>query len=698
MVIALSLEDLPDKKVKMLKKLKENTDFIHDCDMLIDSTDNGKKYIIVYLESPESEKNFFRISYKYYNKFKTKSSSRIEKNEIIFDSINELRNKLLQNSVLREALNCSNILIIHGFFGWQQVFDSYIYRKRSSFEDAVHGDKFDNGYHYFDFKKSIDRSKLPNYYNEFITQINLLPHNFTLPLLAYCIFSCVKSLYKQYRRKSDILKIDRHFALNILGTENKSTNDYIIEYVKGMTNCYTNESKLIKYEINNLTLLTMDKSIKIGKSISKDFSVFSYNLGESNSKIKTKISSSVFHENVTSNVSHIYYNINGFEDYLLNLSIADDFKISSKEIDINSKSFNCLLDKYLDYISNKLSHETYEKEKARKEKLIKKIYDKNHNGRIYQYIYNFIDDICSILHSKEIYKSKTFFLIFFSETEKFTMKEFEVLEKEYRYGNRRNPCNFAKKYYDKHLLKYEHQFANKNNHANPESDIDWIADNMAERYIEMLVNSCISISKHYPTYFDNLHKKAEKYLKDNLKREKYDHVQLSRCSFLLASMISFRDYINNCLSEASEDFNKYFKVFNNIILQMCCTPLYKKIDNSTVLSKFSAFIKAQIDNNAIIDAELGTDSEIGWIDRQKNKIYLKNTSGNNFYNDFQKYLIEHNERIEISKQAFVRDILDANCIINARYAGDGKRYDYERKIGDKKYRVLVLDCERLNIQ
>ncbi len=226
-----------------------------------------------------------------------------------------------------------------------------------------------------------------------------------------------------------------------------------------------------------------------------------------------------------------------------------------------------------------------------------------------------------------------------------------------------------------------------------------MADIVVERYHELLLNEYIYTKNYRPKYFNNLQSKARKYLKDNLKGKKYDRVQLAHCSFLLAAMISFRNYINDCLSEVSDDFNKYFQEFNNIVLQMCCTSLSKNIDNATALSEFSAFLKAEINKNTIVDVESGADSNIGWIDRKENMIYLKNTRGNNFYDKFTKYLICHNEYFEPNKLDFVRDILELYGIINVRYAKGVKRYDFERKIlkDHDKFRVLVLDCELLNI-
>ncbi|MDE6762869.1 MAG: hypothetical protein K2J73_04245 [Oscillospiraceae bacterium] len=137
----------------------------------------------------------------------------------------------------------------------------------------------------------------------------------------------------------------------------------------------------------------------------------------------------------------------------------------------------------------------------------------------------------------------------------------------------------------------------------------------------------------------------------------------------------------------------------NIDMQTCSCHQYKNIDEKNVLSEFSAFINSLIDNNDIVGVKSGIVSDIGWIDYKKNKIYLHNAVENNFYTKFTKYLAERGKQTKLSKQAFVRCILEANGIIIARYAGRTqkiKRYDYERTIGKKIYRVLVLDLSILN--
>lgn len=170
---------------------------------------------------------------------------------------------------------------------------------------------------------------------------------------------------------------------------------------------------------------------------------------------------------------------------------------------------------------------------------------------------------------------------------------------------------------------------------------------------------------------------------------------------MLASMISFKNYIYECLPERSENFDKYFQEFKDIAIKVCNTPPDRDIDNATALSEFSAFLKSEINNNAIIDIELGTDSDTGWIDYNAKEIYLDNSRSKDFYKKFMRYLKDRGEHIKLSKRAFNRDVLKANEIIESYITSQKshvERYDYERRIGGQPYRVLVLDCKRLNIQ
>lgn len=682
--------------------------------IIINTTDNGKNYIIFY--SKDNNRLRYELSYKYYNKI-TMPSKYNDYEKIKID--NKVNYATFLNLSVYDELKCKNIFIIHGTFGWQQVFNSYVYRDLLSVKNKLQRYELDTGDFCFELTKSVNYNQLLKDYDNLIKTIDLLPHDFTLPLLAYYIFSYVKSLFRQYRHNVDISKVDRYFALNIVSTERSSKNKFLVEFIKFFSSFYVEKNifdpKSYESEIG-----------KINQCMIKDFPVFICNSKISDSEFTTKIPSSAFHKAVTSNISYIYFNLKRFEDFLLNLYVPEDLEMFQLNKKIPTRFPKTLLDDYIDFISKTLSHETYQKEKKRKEKLLNKINDaKEKESQIKEYIGMFLIHIIEILKKKKISVSEYFIPIFAKEIDKFTIKEFELFEKEYndeKAISYNDISNFAQKYYDKHLLRYEPDFKaeeNKNSNSafldfvngniyiteNPSNNINTeiykdlvpIYDRMYKRYIELHVNSCISISKHHPTYFDDLYKKAEKDLKDNLKGKRYDNVKASRCVFLLAAMMSFKDYIDNRLSEVSDDFNKYFQIFNNSILQMCCIPINENIDNATALSEFTEFLTLQIDNGSIINRSSGTDSKFGWIDRKANKILLKNMRDNNFYDEFIKYLIDRHKRYELSKQAFVRDVLEERGILNKRSAGEEKRYDRERKIGNEKYRVLVLDCYLLGI-
>ena len=159
--------------------------------------------------------------------------------------------------------------------------------------------------------------------------------------------------------------------------------------------------------------------------------------------------------------------------------------------------------------------------------------------------------------------------------------------------------------------------------------------------------------------------------------------------------------IDKCLPEKSESFDKYFQEFKDIAIKMCSVPPDRNIDNATLLSEFSDFLKSEIDNNAIIDIELKTDSETGWIDYQAKEIYLNNSQKKDFYKKFIRYLKDRGEHLKLSKRVFLRDILKANEIVELHCTSQKtnvERYDYERRIGGHPYRILVLDCDSLKMK
>jgi len=599
--------------------------------------------------------------------------------------------------------------VIHKNIGWCQLCSNYIYRsfKLNPFL-SISDEKKDVSGQYDILKQYLDASDF----------------SFTLPLFAYMLFATNKSLFRSSAKE---------FAINIKNPYIIEENENLIEYISRLNANFMSLSVDLKddfptdfhKEFKVPSCYTNPFYLRGSKYKLKDFSVFLYEYTVKRkprkfcdsakkvkkNKIPTKVSDYVLQKDLKSQISYIFFELDNNENDLLNISLMNNIKFDILNTPLPESSsekfgFNNLIKEYRSYVADILSNEVKKSDEEYKEKILKQIRTefKISDGTISSGIYNFMNYLLKSYKRDQI--TVEFICYFDEKIHKLSYKQLEDI------GMGFNECNsndekmifrsrFSREYNFYHVFNdCEEPFFQKNDSWNEVEDFkETMADIAVERYHELLLNEYIYIKNYRPKYFNNLLSQSKKYLKDNLKGKKYERVQLAHCSFLLAAMISFRDYINDRRPEVSDDFNKYFQGFNNIVLQMCCTPLSKNIDNATILSEFSAFLKAEINKNTIVDVESGVDSNIGWIDRKENKIYLKNTRGNNFYNKFTKYLKGRHEYFESSKPAFVRDILESNGIINARYAKGEKRYDFERKIlkDHDKFRVLVLDCELLNI-
>ncbi len=616
------------------------------------------------------------------------------------------------NSIIN-SITDFDTYIIHKNIGWCQLCSNYIYR---SFKLnpilSISDEKKDVSGQYDILKKYLDATDF----------------SFTLPLFAYMIFATNKSLFRSSAKG---------FAINIKNPYIIGENENLIEYISRLNmnfmslsvdlkddfptdfrkefkvpSCYTNPLYLrgSKYKLKDFSVFLYKYKVK-RKPRKLCFSAKKISKKVKNYKIQRKISDYVLQKDLKSQISYIFFELDNNENDLLNISLMNNIKFGIlntplPEPSLDKFGFNNIIKEYRSYVEDILSNEVKKSDEEYKGKILKQIHTEfeTSDGTISSGIYNFINHLLKSYKREQI--TVEFICYFDEKIHKLSYKQLEDI------GTGFNECNsndekmifcsrFIREYNFYPLFKgYEESFFHKNDSWSEIEDFkETMADIVVERYHELLLNEYIYTKNYIPQYFNNLQSQARKYLKDNLKGKKYDRVQLAHCSFLLAAMISFRNYINDRLSEASDDFNKYFQEFNNIVLQMCCTPLSKNIDNATALSEFSAFLKAEINKNTIVDIESGADSNIGWIDRKKNKIYLKNTRGNNFYDKFKRYLIGRHEYFELSKPDFVRDILESYGIINVRYAKGVKRYDFERKIlkDHDKFRVLVLDCELLNI-
>ncbi len=598
-----------------------------------------------------------------------------------------------------ESLFENEVYIIHKNIGWQQLCTNYSYRG-FNIVPRLNTEKkdYDISAKYDILKKYLD-----------VTESDAFP----LLLFAYMLFATNKSLFKSSSKK---------FFLNIRNNYNRDANESIIEYVSRLNMNFMSLEIDLKEDFPN----DLKKEFKIPSSFVNplylnyaqyklhDFPVFLYEVNPkrkklSNKRSKTKrvITHSVLQNELKSKISYIFLNVRNEENVFLNIHFASEIEndILKYNLPVSSEEnygFRTLIKDYQLHISKILSEEISKRDNEYKSKIFEKISNEFYND------YTISDGIaeftkCLLKSCKQSDITIEFFLYLEKFFRKLTFIQLEDIGIGFNNCKNSDEQNLFISRFIRVYNFYSQYNANNSkdlllkNHDGIEEFKGIIADIAIDRYYELLISKYIYTPNYTPKYFDNLLSDAKKYLKDNLKGQKYDPTQVLRCSFLLASMMSFKSYIDECLPDNSNDFELYFQKFVKIIIQMCCTLPTVYIDSNNSLPEFSEFLKLQIDNNSIIDAESGTDSKIGWIDRKKNKIYMKNDSGNNFYDKFTKYLIDRNKHIELSKQAFVRDVLEEKGILSARFAGGGKRYDYERKIGDKKYRVLVLDCELLKI-
>ncbi len=513
-------------------------------------------------------------------------------------------------------------------------------------------------------------------------------------------------MFSQYASGSRVSK--NNFALHIKGNDNISKNNNITEYISYLNKNFFDSNIL---GLGNSFPTEVDKKFTFprikaplhlcsAKFNIKDIPVFL--CGSSHEKSQstpTNVCQSKIEQNLELPISFIYFNVNANVQSFLNINPPTNFYtielLPNDDLPIlnpNPKfEFKNLINDYIQYIEYKISAEVKEMDKKYKNEIFEKIYAEFcDDSVILGYIDHFIQEMLNTDYLNKDY---------INEVEKLILK--------LRYSDFVDIFNNCQKYDGRyHIIEWK-QFVQK---CKPFIQYDLygkivdrnkyfnkLLDKMQKRYHEMLLNEYIQTKSYKPKFFDNLYKEAEKILKNN----KTYPIQVKRWSFLLASMISFKNYIYECLPERSENFDKYFQEFKDIAIKVCNTPPDRDIDNATALSEFSAFLKSEINNNAIIDIELGTDSDTGWIDYNAKEIYLDNSRSKDFYKKFMRYLKDRGEHIKLSKRAFNRDVLKANEIIESYITSQKshvERYDYERRIGGQPYRVLVLDCERLNIQ
>lgn len=578
--------------------------------------------------------------------------------------------------------------ILHKNFGWQQLCNNYVYRYFVNIDNEISNicknDEYDVLCKYFDAAN----------------------HDFSLPIFAYMLFSKCKSLFNQYASGSKIS--NKNFALNIKGNDNRSKNYSIREYISYFNKNFFDDSI---FNLDNPFPTEVDKKFALpyipapyhlssAKFNIKDIPIFLYSSSHKKSKsTPTNVSQFKIEQNLELPISFIYFNISTNDKSFLNIFPPTELYTiellpndNSPILNPNPKfKFKNLINGYIKYIEKKVSNEVSEMDKEYKSKIYEKINTEFCSYSITErYIEFFLREMLNIDYLNKDY---------INEVEKLTSKlhysDFvDILD---------NCKKYDGSYHNQEWRQFVQTYKASLNYDLYDKSADYskslykLLDKMQKRYREVLLNEYLQIKNYRPKFFDNLYKDAEKILKIN----NAFPIQVKRWSFLLASMISFKNYVDKCLPEKSESFDKFFQEFKDIAIKMCHTSPDKNIGNEDVLSEFSAFLKSEIDNNAIIDIKLETDSDTGWIDYKEKEIYLDNSRNKDFYKKFKRYLKNRGEHINLSKRVFLRDILKANEIVESHSTSQKtnvERYDYERRIGGQPYRVLVLDCERLKIK
>lgn len=653
---------------------------------IFDSTDMGKKYYIKYLFRENAQSIAFKCFFvldtkKNRKKYKSLDSYTINKSDLKYG---------LPNFVDKNVMiyNMNTVHIIHRNFGWQQLCNIYIYR------------------YFVNIDNEISDICIKDEYDVLCKCFDAANHDFSLPIFAYMLFSKCKSLFNQYASGGKASK--NNFALHIKGTDNSSKNYSICEYISYFNKNFFDETI---FNLDNPFPTEVDKKFVYPRIIDslhlssaefniKDIPVFLYSSSHNKSQsTPTNVSQSKIEHDLGLPISFIYFNISTNDRSFLNIYPPTDVYtidlLPNDNLPIlnpNPKfEFKNLINDYIQYIGKKISDEVSEMDKKYKSEIYEKIHVEFCDySTAERYIEFFLREMLDIDYLNKDYINEVEKLI-----SKLHYSDFvDIFDNCQKYDGRYYTTEW-KQFVQTYRPSLNYDLYEKR--ADRYKSFNKLSEKMQKRYREVLLNEYIQTKSYRPKFFDNLYKEAENILKSN----KTFPMQVKRWSFLLASMISFKNYIDECLPEKSESFDKYFQEFKDIAIKMCSTPSDRNIDNAELLSEFSAFLKSEIDNNAIIDIELRTDSDTGWIDYKAKEIYLDNSRGKDFYKKFKRYLKDRGKRTQLSKRAFNRDILKANEIIeshNTSPKNNAERYDYERRIGGKSYRVLVLDCERLKIK
>ncbi len=698
---------ISEKKSKALYKIFKN---IHDlfnvfCSraIFIDS-DMGNHYYIAI------DENYAEIiNWELTNESKLKTSPKIN------DAVNEselseiLDCALIKNEVNRfiRSYNKDSTYIIHRIMGWQQLFDSYIYREFNTLYQLCsigYDDKDNINYirtDLYGWKSNVRMSEQLKILNEYLTATD---ESFTLPLFAYMLFAKCKSLFSRN---------DSSFALHICGTSNAELNDEIIKYTSHLNRnffdfTYTDNMDNGDYSIS--TDVSGELKIKLNfqnklqlsgeKFKLKDFPVFLYSSSAAkNNTVQNRINAKTLQADLKSGVSFIFYNLSNNENCFLNIEAPNEIKtdfLQSEYTSFPEHGFQFLIQDYIIYIAKKLSLETLKNNNEFRASILSEIYQEfcvdNYTEECME---KYMKQMLDIVRLDNAYIS-----LLEEKVKKWKRDKFSEIIKKYEMfgkceGDAWKKFTFEDK--KKILLEYNKSIKWASNGCSQNVDKEFAVFRLKElaikRYRNIIVSNYIHTKRYNPRYFTDLYCEAKKEL--NVKGAVSE--QVKRCSFLLAAMMSFKEYVHEKMSEKySYIVDGYTENLRQILSKKCFDKSRAEIGKDEALLEFNNFISEQISNGQIRDINSDTDAVIGWLNNSDDELILKNEKNVCvFYKQFLQYLHNKNKYTKLRKTKFVSDVLEYNGIIEKHPAGDTERYDKERTINGKKQRVLVLNYKAL---
>lgn len=210
---------------------------------------------------------------------------------------------------------------------------------------------------------------------------------------------------------------------------------------------------------------------------------------------------------------------------------------------------------------------------------------------------------------------------------------------------------------------------------------------LQSRYHGILGSELISVKNHKPDYFNKLYSKARKELS-----ERKPNTRINMCSFLLAMLFSFKEYINTVSNELRQDqLETLSSLFSEAETNIHSLAVSTQNDSNFLICCFASFIKNRTKDHIIYGIQ---GNWIGWINESKDEVCLLISSS--FYKDYVSYVRAHKSyNVFYSKSEFIRKVLIPHGLTENRMAGTKDRYNKERVFEGNRYSVLAINYNEL---